>query len=141
MTTPTVTQEALPGVLLPERAITAAAVAFCGSPNGQACTRCTSRVAAALLAGLEAIDPELVSADHVLIVDADRWTIKHPLACRPNLDDCPVHDAVSDALGDWSPLVAGRYTAALGPDGLLLIDGTPLYDDPDDDSDSEGDQQ
>jgi hypothetical protein len=124
-------QEALPSVALPERAIAAAADAICGHDVGP-CEGCTDVAATALTAGLAAIDPTLTDPGHILIIGEDRWTLQHPLACRPNLGDCLVHAEVDAEIGDDACLPdVGSYRIEVR-DGELLIDGTPLHDDPED---------
>lgn len=57
---------------------------------------------------------------HIIDLRPDfSWVIQHPMACRPNLFDCPVNKAALDvdAFPDWAP---GRYYCAL-VDGELQI--------------------
>jgi hypothetical protein len=132
-----VVQEALPVAFLPDRSVTAAATALCGEICGSGfghCEGCRDLALTALVAGLTAVDP-LVDPHHVVIVGEDRWSLQHPLACRPNLGDCPMHVEVADAFGDNPrPLDIGRYRVEVR-DGELLVDGAPIYDDPEDEDD------
>lgn len=78
---------------------------------------CVQRVADVLLAGSE---------DHIIDVRDTGWTLLHPLACRPNLHDCPVNQAAVDAgeqlrahLSTHGP---GRYRCHLEESGDLVVD-------------------
>lgn len=48
---------------------------------------------------------------HIIDIRPDGWTIKHPLACRPNLFECGVNRAAEQDLGqsDGPPVPPGRY--------------------------------
>jgi hypothetical protein len=135
----TIVQPALPGIFVPAHAVTAAAAAVCDHTAGP-CPPCVVLAAQALAAGLSAIDPSFAVDGHVLVIGADRWTLQHPLGCRPNLAACPVHADV-DALD-----VEVLLDYDLGPhpvtvvDGQLLIDGrNPDGLDGDDDSGDDDD--
>jgi hypothetical protein len=129
----TTVQEVLPGAFLPPHAVTSAAAAICAIPSsdGTPCTDCTRTAAEALAAGLAAIDPTLTDPGHVLVVGEDRWTLQHPLACRPNHSDCATHAEVDAELDDACLLDVGSYRVEVR-DGVLLVDGTPLHDDQED---------
>lgn len=63
---------------------------------------------------------------HIIDVRADGWTIKHPLACRPNLFDCPVNRAAERSMAafDGPPVPPGHYECRVGDRDLageLLI--------------------
>jgi hypothetical protein len=107
------TQEALPGALVPEFAVNAAAAAICDHNRDKPCDSCIATAAAALTAGLAAIDPEFANAEHVLICGEREWVIQHPLSCRPNLGDCPMTAVATDLdLYGSMPANPGRYTLA-----------------------------
>lgn len=61
-----------------------------------------------------------IHAEHVIKFNERGWTIKHPLACRPNLFECPVHAAAEQQIAQ-PPEVLGRYTISLADDGLLYL--------------------
>ncbi len=68
---------------------------------------------------LAAIDPLLVTADHVLRVDGDSWALEHPLSCRPNLTGCPIHEKLAaDDMLTWD-FVDGGYLVRLDTCGCL----------------------
>lgn len=65
---------------------------------------------------------------HVIEFRADGWTIQHPLACRPNLFDCPVNRVAERELTE-PPIshgrqVLGRFECDVngGADRLLIFD-------------------
>lgn len=47
------------------------------------------------------------SPHHVIDFRANGWTVKHPLACRPSLFDCPVNRAAEQL--DRAPVDLGRF--------------------------------
>lgn len=53
---------------------------------------------------------------HVVEFRDDGWTLKHPLACRPNLFEC----AFNDCAIAGPPLKLGRYAVTLGSSGLVI---------------------
>lgn len=55
--------------------------------------------------------------EHVIQLDPNGWTIKHPLPCRPNLFACPFNHAAVTIQGAR----LGRYTCWLDEDGALVI--------------------
>jgi hypothetical protein len=57
---------------------------------------------------------------HIVALDADSWTIKHPLSCRPNLFDCPVNKAAERDLTE-PPVVVGRFVCDLDENGRFAI--------------------
>lgn len=62
---------------------------------------------------------EPVMDRHVIEFRADGWTIMHPLACRPNLFDCPLNRAAEQRI--TAPLgELGRYAIDL-VDGRLIL--------------------
>lgn len=129
-------QEAPPGAFLPDLAVIEAASTICPHRCGP-CVPCQSVAVGVLTAGLTAIDPTLLDTHHVLIIGEDRWTLQHPLACRPNLAGCPMHAEVNAELRDNDRLLnVGSYRVETR-DGELLIDGAPLHDDPEHEDDPE----
>jgi hypothetical protein len=65
----------------------------------------------------EAVLRDLLGPDyHVYEQREDGWSIKHPIACRDEMLDCPVHKAVS--LFHAPPVAPGRYRVELGEQGL-----------------------
>ena len=57
-----------------------------------------------------------IQGRHIIQYDRDGMTVMHPLACRPNLFDCPVWvDARKDVL--IPPSVLGRYYCGLDKNG------------------------
>lgn len=71
----------------------------------------------------EAADPE---TRHVIEFRADGWTLKHPLACRPDLFACPLNQVAEEMSG---PLAApGRYEVELNDlgDRLCILDRIDL---------------
>lgn len=63
--------------------------------------------------------------EHIIDIQADGWTIKHPLACRPELFTCPVHNAaVAREFADVHP-GPGRYGVILDETGWIVI-GEPV---------------
>lgn len=132
---PPTAEPALPGVLIPARAIEAAAATMCN--RSRPCNLCQRDAARVLEAGLAAIDPSFLTPGHVLVVGGDRWTLQHPLTCRPNLADCPVHDDVSEAETEGFLPGPGSYQVTV-EDGVLLLDGVPAIDLGDDDDQDDG---
>lgn len=63
--------------------------------------------------------------EHIIDIKPDGWTIKHPLSCRPQLFDCPVHQAAQRR--DFATVhpKPGRYNVALDAAGWVLI-GEPV---------------
>lgn len=56
---------------------------------------------------------------HVIDVRAGGWTIKHPLACRPRLFDCPVNRAAERDLTEM-PAAVGRYECDVEDGGFVI---------------------
>lgn len=73
------------------------------------------RFAVAILAALDD-DPE-----HIIDLRADGWTIKHPLACRPDLFACPVNRAAERDLTEQPAMPAGQYRCLVGADGAFVV--------------------
>jgi hypothetical protein len=58
---------------------------------------------------------------HILERDDDRWTLQHPLDCRPDLIACPVHQTVEDDADDGAhPETPGRYVVEFDDEGLAV---------------------
>jgi hypothetical protein len=76
-------------------------------------------------------DPDLLPEDavrlmlvedngqHVISLTPESWTIKHPLACRPNLRDCPMTRAATMQL-QYS-LGEGDFYCHLDQHGVFMI--------------------
>lgn len=63
--------------------------------------------------------------EHTIDIQADGWTIKHPLACRPELFTCPVHNAAAAReFADVHPK-PGQYGVSLDETGWIVI-GEPV---------------
>lgn len=71
------------------------------------------RLAAELAALRERVGPDY----HVYEQRPDGWSVKHPLACRDEMLDCPVHLAASAYQS--APVKPGRWRVEIGPDGDL----------------------
>lgn len=76
------------------------------------------------------------AVQHVLDRRVDGWTIKHPLACRPQLFDCPVNVAAERQLLPPTFDEVGRFVIDVTDVGALIIgirvDGAdPVPPDPD----------
>lgn len=56
---------------------------------------------------------------HVVELGETGWAIQHPLACRPNLLDCPTHRAVDTFMDArvGPPVDPGRYVVVVGAGG------------------------
>jgi hypothetical protein len=67
----------------------------------------------------------MTSAEHVIEIRAKGFTIMHPLACRPNLFDCPVNVASEEQLTE-PPGQLGRFVCSLTDDGQFVI-GDPAH--------------
>lgn len=66
------------------------------------------RIRKGLTAVLAIVERELQeSPHHVIDFRAEGWTIKHPLACRPVLFDCPVNRAAEQL--DTAPDLLGPF--------------------------------
>ena len=52
---------------------------------------------------------ELVDDTHVFELVNGEWSIKHPVACRPNLLGCPVHMLVQAQKSFGPPIPEGRF--------------------------------
>jgi hypothetical protein len=57
---------------------------------------------------------------HVIDLNENGWTIKHPLSCRPNLLDCPISTAADRDLTS-PPAEWGRYVCELDSDGSFVV--------------------
>ncbi|MDR7278913.1 ANTAR domain-containing protein [Catenuloplanes atrovinosus] len=67
---------------------------------------------------------------HVIEFRETTWTLKHPVACRPNLFECPLNplaEAMVDADG-W-PLALGRYECDINDLGDRLLIGDRIEED------------
>jgi hypothetical protein len=63
--------------------------------------------------------------EHIIDIKPDGWTIKHPLSCRPELFNCPVHNAaVAREFADVHPK-PGQYGLSLDETGWIVI-GEPV---------------
>lgn len=62
---------------------------------------------------------------HTIELREDRWTIMHPLSCRPNLFDCPVNRVAEQQLTE-RPRVLGRFPCWLADGGQLVIENAAL---------------
>ncbi len=67
------------------------------------------------------VEVELNGQRHVAEFREDGWTLKHPLACRPNLFDCALSRAAEFL--DGPPAALGRYPVELDQTGLLVVVG------------------
>lgn len=82
-----------------------------------------SHAATIVAAALAAIDPALLSTNHVLRITDDSWSLQHPLTCRPVLTECSMHQALSaDDEFTWA-FEPGEYTVTLADCGCLLQPG------------------
>lgn len=80
---------------------------------------------------LDPEDPDLLPADavrlmavedngqHVITLAPESWTIKHPLACRPNLRDCPMTRAATMQLRHAT--AEGDFYCYLDQHGVFMI--------------------
>jgi hypothetical protein len=85
-----------------------------------------ARIALDALAAAGRLAPVDDDPRHIIQFRTDGWTIKHPLACRPNLFDCPVNRAAEAELGTrrCPPAPPGRYECRAGEGdlaGMLLL--------------------
>jgi hypothetical protein len=61
---------------------------------------------------------------HIVDLRADGWTIQHPMACRPNLFDCPVNRAAGvDLTGP--PAEIGQFYCDLVDGWFAILDRVP----------------
>lgn len=58
------------------------------------------------------------TTEHVIQFRADGWTMRHPLACRPNLFKCPLNKALEKE--DWGLERPGFYEVSLGDEGPVI---------------------
>jgi hypothetical protein len=65
------------------------------------------------------LEPVDTGEPHVIEVDEQGWTIKHPLPCRAQLFDCLVHKAALDTELVGTPV--GRFACRADGDGYLVI--------------------
>jgi hypothetical protein len=65
--------------------------------------------------------PAQETDQHVIEFRADGWTIQHPLACRPNLFDCPFNRVAERDL-EGPPAELGRFPCRLDEDGRLTLE-------------------
>ena len=59
---------------------------------------------------------------HIVDLRADGWTIQHPMACRPNLFNCPVNQAASRDLTEPPSLDPGQYYCDLADGWFAILD-------------------
>ena len=59
-------------------------------------------------------------AEHVVELRNDGWTIKHPLACRPDLFNCPVNRVAEAELVE-PPKGRGRFPVWLDEQGRMSM--------------------
>jgi hypothetical protein len=59
------------------------------------------------------------NGQHVISLAPESWTIKHPLACRPNLRDCPMTRAATMQL--QHAVVEGDFYCHLDQHGVFMI--------------------
>lgn len=78
---------------------------------------------------LETVGPSGPRETHIIELRADGWTIQHPLACRPNLFDCPVNRVAERDLTD-APAMLGRFECQINDLGDRLLIGDPAGDRP-----------
>jgi len=87
--------------------------------------RASARAALDALAAAGRLAPADDDPRHIIELRTDGWTIKHPLACRPQLFDCPVNRAAERDLDGPPPAaLVGRYECGLNDlgDRFLLGD-------------------
>lgn len=58
---------------------------------------------------------------HLIQIREDGFTIQHPLACRPNLFDCPVNKLAQKDLKVMPPVGPGIYKCEINTAGVLVI--------------------
>lgn len=63
------------------------------------------------------LEPVDTDEGHVIQLDEEGWTIKHPLACCPNLFACPFNKAAVRLDG----VVLGRYRCWVNPSSELVL--------------------
>jgi hypothetical protein len=63
---------------------------------------------------------------HIIDVQADGWTIQHPLSCRPNLLDCLVAKEASLHHPDGHSYEIGRYVCSLDDEHGVFVMGERL---------------
>lgn len=65
------------------------------------------------------LEPVDFGEPHVIELDGQGWTIKHPVICRTRIFDCPVHQAAlnSEQLGDR----LGRFYCTIDDESFLVI--------------------
>ncbi|WP_431977609.1 hypothetical protein [Micromonospora haikouensis] len=87
-----------------------------------------SEYVAALVADRDRLAAQLAALDvgeqrHIVDLRAGGWTLQHPIACRPNLVDCPVNRAAERDLAAPA-VVPGRYVVEVNDlgDRLLIFD-------------------
>ncbi|MFI7080906.1 hypothetical protein ACIBO1_26735 [Micromonospora sp. NPDC049903] len=118
---------------VPQHVVNAAVLALCGHDHpdlaAPPCLACTQRAIATVEAAVVAIDPAFGRDEHVLVLGEDRWTLQHPLACRPRLAACLLHEDLAD-IEDWSTVQPGEYPVLIDGDqvtvaGIVVRDGEP----------------
>jgi hypothetical protein len=90
--------------------------------NGAMDSRATAKTVALIESWIASSPlPETeTETEHVIEFREDGWTIKHPLACRPNLFDCAVNRAAGRALQE-PPAEFGRFACGLAEDGQFVV--------------------
>jgi hypothetical protein len=64
------------------------------------------------------LEPVDTGQPHIIHVEEKQWTMKHPLTCRTQLFECPVHAA---ALRSDPGIRLGRFVCTVGYDGFLVL--------------------
>lgn len=92
-----------------------------GARVGCECPVCLNHRLAAVFALIER-DYGLDDQRHIIDFRTDGWTIKHPMACRPALFDCPVNRVAQASLTE-APAI-GRFECDVNDlgDRLLILD-------------------
>jgi hypothetical protein len=67
------------------------------------------------------LEPIDTGQPHIIHVEKEQWTMKHPLTCRAQLFECPVHAA---ALRSEPGIRLGRFVCTVGYDGFLVLGET-----------------
>ncbi|MFI5852287.1 DUF6085 family protein [Micromonospora chalcea] len=69
-----------------------------------------------------------ISPRHIIDFRADGWTIQHPLACRPDLFNCPVNRVAGLDLSqlDGPPVPPGRYECSANDLGDRFLLGNRI---------------
>lgn len=66
---------------------------------------------------------------HILNCNENGWTLMHPLACRPNLFDCPVNAACQKGFRNQRSIPSpGKYVCGADDVGSLYVGAFLSYD-------------